>query len=198
MSQPTLSKRPSAPVGRPWEGVWSNSGSEHAMGNPAAFQAAADWLKDPQIRVVEDWGCGCGHFKPYVGHWQEWRGVDACGASAATVVDDLRKPREVVDGIHCRGVLEHNDDWELILRNLYHSFRLRAAITIWLPLVPKGKTKREGKEMAVWRYSKEDIIGKRPDDPMFIPTNVTCVHQMTVPRTKIEGCETVFCLERTE
>jgi hypothetical protein len=103
-------------------------------GDPTTAKLAADWLTSPDIKTVEDWGCGFGGFENYTKKWQTYIGVDGSKTVAASVIADLVKYTSQADGILIRHVLEHNKSWESILKNCLASFKKRAAIVIFTPL----------------------------------------------------------------
>jgi hypothetical protein len=181
--------RESLPAGKSWDDVWRKGGkSLHPMGNPKAFIAAAAWLDAPGIYEVEDWGCGGGYFKPFLAHGQTWRGVDACGESIAVEIADLTKPRyRKVDGIFCRGVLEHCHEWGAIIDNVVRCFTCRAVITLWLPFVEKTHNSNPN-GIPVYRIKREDFFSHIPD---------ACHHMtMEVTRTKGEVNEVLILLKK--
>jgi hypothetical protein len=101
--------------------------------DPRTAEIAGEWLNIPSIMVVEDWGCGYGGFKRYLGAHQTYIGIDGSNSPFAHKMVDLVEYRSKVDGIHLRHVLEHNPSWREILRNLLSSFTKRAVITLFTP-----------------------------------------------------------------
>jgi len=168
-----------------WEPIWGRSEDTHPMGNPLAFQLAAAYLDEPNIVTVEDWGCGCGHFQPFLSHRQDWIGVDGCKDSAALVIADLIYYRSNPDAIHMRGVLEHNDSWPAILGNFLASFKHLGVLTIFLSWVEHTIRRKEGR-FIVYSYKREDIIERLE--------NVKLIHEIPVQKT--HGNETVLCLRK--
>ena len=160
--------RPSQGIGVYWDGIWSRHKTRHTMGNDHAFRAAARWLDQPHIVTVEDWGCGCGHFGPFLATHQQYIGVDACGQSQASRIADLRTYTSCADGLHLRGVLEHNEDWRLILDNALRSFRYRAVLSFY-----RGwGGERLDKRVPVIAFDRADIRRCIPDHVVVTETTV--------------------------
>jgi len=183
--------RESLKAGKPWDGVWSRSKGFHQMGNASAFEVAAAWLDQPGILTVEDWGCGGGYFKPFLASHQTWIGVDACVESAALEIADLTRPRSrAVDGIHCRGVIEHCHAWDVVVDNVVRCFTKRAVLTLWLPFSEETTYNSTSSGVPVYRIKKEDLFNRFPSD---VSTKIT-----EVPRTKGIENEVVVMLSREQ
>ena len=75
-------------------------------------------LKD--CKIIEDWGCGMGWFKQFVK--SKYIGLDGSKTPHSDKKVDLTKYKSSVDGIFMRHILEHNFEWEKILRNACQSF----------------------------------------------------------------------------
>lgn len=95
------------------------------------FKLGAEWLEDCDL--VEDWGCGLGWFKTYVGE-DRYRGIDGSKSPNCTKVADLRLYKSTVEGIFMRGALEHNLEWEKVLKNFVGSFTKRAVLVLFTPM----------------------------------------------------------------
>ena len=95
----------------------------------ATYRRAAQWLAGRGL--VEDWGCGCGWAEQF---FPEYRGIDGSGPFAQERVD-LRTYRSSVPCALMRHVLEHNDDWRLVLANFLASFQKRGCLILFTPLV---------------------------------------------------------------
>lgn len=96
---------------------------------------AGEWLNQPNIVTVEDWGCGYAGFRAYLGQHQKYIGIEGSKSPFADIITDLAAYRSSPDAIHLRHVLEHNFDWEVILDNLLASFKYRAVVTCFAPLI---------------------------------------------------------------
>ncbi len=68
----------------------------------------------------------------------QYVGVDGTRSPFADVVADLAVRTSSPYGIFCRGVLEHNPQWEQILANLLSSFRWRAFVAVFTPVRTAG------------------------------------------------------------
>jgi len=100
-------------------------------GNTVTYQRGADFLSD--MEEVEDWGCGAGNFKKlYKG---KYTGLDGSHNPYVDKVVDLCDYQSSVDGIMMRHVLEHNDNWRLVLRNAVASFNKKFCLVLFTPFV---------------------------------------------------------------
>ena len=99
-------------------------------GDTNTYTLAANFLKDCQD--VEDWGCGAGGFLRFR---PDAIGVDGSDTKFAINRNvDLKTYKSSCDGVHIRHVLEHNYNWDSILRNALSSARLKAVLTLFIPL----------------------------------------------------------------
>lgn len=114
----------------PWL-VGTSLDAPEAFGDLTTYQMGAEWLSS--CSLVEDWGCGRGGFRPFV-EPHRYRGVDGSKTPFASVIADLTTYRSDVSGIFMRHVLEHNDDWALIVDNAASSAQDRLFIAIFTPL----------------------------------------------------------------
>jgi hypothetical protein len=102
-------------------------------GDSDSYRILAEWVSDCDL--VEDWGCGKGWMRRFVPDTiARYRGVDGTRSPFADIVADLTQYRSDVDGIVLRHVLEHDWNWELILRNAMASFRHRFGLALFTPL----------------------------------------------------------------
>lgn len=97
-----------------------------------SYVRAARFLDDGD---VEDWGCGSTYAKRFFK--SKYTGVDGA-AGFADVVADLRTYTSHTSGILLRHVLEHNYEWEKILRNALASAD-KIALVIFTPFGEKTK-----------------------------------------------------------
>jgi len=126
-----------------WYGSDSD-GDARMYGEATTARLAGKWLDVPTIRTVEDWGCGHGGFRNYLGKHQSYIGIDGSKSRFASVIADLTLYRSTADAIHIRHVLEHNPCWRKILANVLASFTQRAVITLFTPFAES--------EVALARY----------------------------------------------
>lgn len=82
--------------------------------------------------LIEDWGCGTGFARRFV-KASEYRGIDGSSSPFCDVVADLTAYTSDTDCIFMRHVLEHNWNWELILRNALTSFKYRMVLITFIP-----------------------------------------------------------------
>ena len=125
-------------------------------GNTVSYSLAEDFLKDLEI---EDWGCGTGAFKRL--HQGAYIGIDGSRTPFADKIIDLRNYTSRVDGIMMRHILEHNYDWEMVLRNALASFKKRFCLVIFTPFRSTTKVidqnKKHGVDVPTISFSKTDI-----------------------------------------
>jgi hypothetical protein len=124
-------------------------------GDPLTAKLASVFLNQSDIHIIEDWGCGYGSFRSYLGTHQTYVGVDGSSAAYSDVVTDLENYTSAVDAIHMRHVLEHNLRWRRILGNAVESFMKRMVLTLFTPI-----------------RNRTEIIARYPD---FYGTGVTMV-----------------------
>jgi hypothetical protein len=84
--------------------------------------------------AVEDWGCGGGALADYLPASCRYIGVDGSATPFADFVVDLRTYRSEVPAVVLRHVLEHNDEWSVILDNAIASAQHRLAIVLFTPM----------------------------------------------------------------
>ena len=108
------------------------------LGSEETYRICADWVKD--ARYVDDWGCGKMRLKHFLPKTCEYTGIDYTPirkdwTQIVGPVDlaDWNHPSYAVEGIVIRHVLEHNHDWEKILRNAIKSFTWRMALCLFIP-----------------------------------------------------------------
>lgn len=130
--------------------------SSFRYGNTISYSLAEEFLKDLE---VEDWGCGTGAFKRI--HQGAYIGIDGSKTPFANKIADLRHYQSRVDGIMMRHILEHNYDWELVLRNALASFKKRFCLVIFTPFRTTTKVidqnKKHGVDVPTISFKKSDI-----------------------------------------
>ena len=104
-------------------------------GEMETYYMAAELLSD--IKTVEDWGCGVGGFKKF--YKGKYIGIDGSKTPFTDKIADLRKYTSKVDGILMRHVLEHNYDWEKVLKNAIKSFKKKMVLILFTPFVSETK-----------------------------------------------------------
>jgi hypothetical protein len=164
-------------------------------GGENSYRRAYGWLED--CEVIEDWGCGRGYFQSLCKPGQ-CVGLDCSCSPWADLQVDLVTYRTKVDGIHMRGVLEHNVDWRMILENALASFQKRMVLTFWTPW-SEGETKLimtdKENDTPVYSFNQGEILGiltaagvqwkppERLDDPesMFKMVNMIYLSKPVSP-----------------
>lgn len=144
------------------------------------YQKAAAFLSD--CKIVEDWGCSFGSYRNnFAPKGQKVIGVDGTMTPGVDILTDLRtyKPTELPDGILLRHVLEHNDDWKVILGNALKSFKEKLCIVLFTPW-SDGLTK----EIVRWPHLNV------PDLSFNWNEFVQVLEQFPVTWTSIENLQT--------
>ena len=118
--------------------MWNYKGlGQVKYGHPESYQRAAAFF-DEVGGVLEDWGCGCCGAKEHIKVCQ-YIGIDGSKNEYADKQEDLRTYTSDCDCLLLRGVLDHNTEWEKILKNAIASFRKRALVMIFHDLGPVTK-----------------------------------------------------------
>lgn len=96
-----------------WDPWYQAVTGEEPCGDTRTYELGAAYLKE--CERIEDWGCGRGWFRKYVAPGR-YRGLDGSRTSFVDEIVDLARYRSRVEGIFLRHVLEHDWEWEPILR----------------------------------------------------------------------------------
>lgn len=148
-------------------------------GQEASYRIGMQWLATCDL--VEDWGCALAYAKNFrIG---SYRGIDGT-AGAADVIADLSIYRSKVEGVHMRGILEHNHDWRVILANAIDSFTKRMSLMLYRPM--------KIEERVVLEKPVELDLPARDVIAMIAPF----VRDMRIVLPATHGFETVFLLEK--
>lgn len=102
-----------------------------AYGNNTSYTRAARWLDLPG-EVVEDWGCGGGWARQFF-RQARYVGLDGSRSHFCDRQVDFQEYVSSVDGVLVRHVLEHNHNWQAILRNAVESFQHRMVLVLFMP-----------------------------------------------------------------
>jgi len=115
-----------------WDRWYFGLNDSEPYGDTESYRMGANWLAD--CDDIEDWGCGKGWFKNFVGDEQTYIGVDGSRTPFANVLADLVTYTSSTEGLFMRHVLEHNYDWMQILTNAVDSFTKRMVLVLFTPL----------------------------------------------------------------
>lgn len=113
-------------------------------GNTITYQLGEDFLKGLD---VEDWGCGTGGFKRL--HRGGYFGIDGSKTPFVDKIADLRNYKSSAEGIYMRHVLEHNYDWEKVLKNALLSFKKRFCLVLFTPFSENARVIAQNKKHGV-------------------------------------------------
>jgi hypothetical protein len=131
---------------------------DYPYGDDTTYKLGMEWLSD--CERVEDWGCGTTYARKFCRGW--YTGIDG-GEGRAHFVKDLRFYTSNVEGIFMRHVLEHNEDWKMILCNAISSFTKKMVIILFTPLSVSTKNLSK-QEIPVISFSIKDLIDCFPSN----------------------------------
>jgi hypothetical protein len=120
-----------------WKSLHEGIEGVRPYGDVLTYEKGAAFLKG---LPVEDWGCGLGWFRrcfegPYTG-------LDGSPSRFADAIVDLCRHRSKTPGLFMRHVLEHNQDWQAILRNAIASFTRRMVLVLFTPFAETTRVLR--------------------------------------------------------
>ena len=162
-----------------WDSYYKDwpKGTIGRFGDSLTYQLAYQWLKD--CAFIEDWGCGRGFFQSLCNPGQ-CKGLDCSCTPWADECVDLTIYKSKVPGIMMRGVLEHNYEWEKVLRNALASFTDRMVLVLFTPFKEKQTDVWPSPDGPCFSFAKEQIDsilktsgakwrfeGNLPTDSMF-------------------------------
>lgn len=135
--------------------AWAGGLVHPSYGTDDTYRLAAAWLEG--CPDVADWGGGLGHFASFLPATTRYTLVDGTSHRDGTVVADLRQYRRQASGILLRHVLEHNDEWETILRQAVQACRQRLCVVTFTP--DRGRTERIKVKSGwpVWSLAPVDV-----------------------------------------
>lgn len=115
-----------------WNKLYAKDANRQMFGDDTTAKIAAKWFAG--LTTIEDWGCGHGGFKLYLPPSTQYIGIDGSNSRHADIISDLEYFHSSnPDGILLRHVLEHNRNWELILKNALKSFEKKLCIILFTP-----------------------------------------------------------------
>jgi hypothetical protein len=118
-----------------WQDFYTRAGGPMRFGGEASYRLAASFLKD--CASIEDWGAGACWLRQYVyeygppgrDHPPRYVSIDGSGPHVDVLIDLVDYHSEC-EGICLRHVLEHDENWQIILGNALESFRKRLIIVL--------------------------------------------------------------------
>lgn len=133
------------------KGRWNYEGLGRVFyGHPESYKEPCAWL-DEIGGTIEDWGCGCARARDYITK-SKYIGIDGSPNDYADKVGiDLRTYRTSCDCILLRDVIDHNEDWRMVLENALASFKKRMVLVIFHDLGPVTKV--------LFRHTSEKFPG---------------------------------------
>lgn len=174
-----------------WYKDLATSPSSFRYGETLTYQLGAAFLSD--CTTVEDWGTGAGGFKRFMPNCIGVDGSDTPHADKKFV--DLVTYTTSCEGIYMRHVLEHNYDWEPILRNALTSASKKLCIILFTPL-----SETDTIELAHNLQHGVDVpdlsLGKKRFFDIVAEANPSTVRHNTLKTSTGYGEETVVYVEK--
>lgn len=171
-----------------WDRHHGDLATPRLYGDRASYGRVASLVRD--CDTVADWGCGGGGLRGFLHPAQVYVGVDGSRSPYADVRADLRHYRCVADAVVLRHVLEHNDEWQLVLDNALASATRRLVIALFTPLVSETRVmfrEPDHADVPVIAFKLSDITDRCGDN----------VSSMTAPSPGTAfGVETFVVIER--
>lgn len=168
-----------------WQNWYAGVDEPQAYGDDTTYKIAVDYFDGI---FVEDWGSGKGYFKYLYGP-ENCIGVDGTDTPFTDVVVDLREYTSNTPGLHMRHVIEHNLDWDEVLRNASVSFTDKMVLTLFTPMSDETKqiAWNEVVDVPDMSFCDTDIVKFFPD------CDITYTDYKTVTQY---GVERVYLIER--
>jgi hypothetical protein len=156
------------------------------------YKKGYEWLQ--HCNTIEDWGCGFAFFsklcKP-----KQYRGIDGSNTPFADEqVDFAVYKSNKYPGIFMRHVIEHNEDWAVVLRNALESFQYRMCLVLFTPWAEKTydyEPPERGSEHRCFFFNRQDIL----DVITSIP-GISWQSEENIQTCTQFGVEHVFYLEK--
>lgn len=140
--------------------------------------------------TIEDWGCGTAWARQFIPKGSKYIGVDGSGSKFIDKVEDLVLYRSQVDGIFMRHVLEHNLDWEEILKNFVASFTKKASLVFFTPWRDKTEAVLADGVRGIY-----DVLFKKEDITKHFE-GLTVKEEFIAESKTAYGSETIFYLSK--
>lgn len=171
-----------------WPDIWdySRQKKQFPYGTTTAYELGAKFL-DGYCDVVEDWGCGTAWARQFY-HISRYIGIDGAVSRWNDIVTDLHCYTSKVDGIFMRSVLEHNNDWPLILTNALNSFTKRMVIILFTDL-------SEENDRVVQSHGNIPDINLSKEK-FYAMINPYLIEELTIKSDTLYGQEHIFYLSK--
>lgn len=119
-----------------WNFIYDTTSEIISYGDNETYMRGWKFLKD--CKEIEDWGCGFGYFGTFVPK-DKYIGIDGSNSKAAAIKADLTTYTSSPSGIFMRHILEHNAEWEKVLKNAIASFKERMVLIIFTPFAEETR-----------------------------------------------------------
>jgi len=178
-----------------WDSVYEQNSPPKMYSDDKTAERGAEYLDIPSVKTIEDWGCGWGGFKNYIGSHQRYVGIDGSQTPAADKIVDLETYKSEVDAIYMRHVLEHNPGWKNILENAVQSFTKHLVIVIFTPF-------QEDETRIIQEYDNWNGTGQTMVDIGFKYEDITqCLGDLVFITENLKtptqyGVETIFYISK--
>jgi hypothetical protein len=180
-----------------WDKWHARDDAPAMMDDCATGRIAGSFLNQPGILAIEDWGCGKGGFRQYIGDHQAYIGVDGSRTDSASVSADLEHYTSQADAIHLRHVLEHNLGWQRILANAVASFQQRMVLTLFTPFQDQTRILRSYPDFLGTGCTVPDIGFARADILALLEPHLVFA-LADIPTGGDYKVEQMFLLERAQ
>lgn len=178
-----------------WNRFYNSQRARQMYSDDRTAKLGGAFLDVPEVRIVEDWGCGLGGFKPHLRADQTYIGVDGSETPYADKIVDLVDYTSVVDGIFMRGVIEHNPSWDKILKNALASFRHRMVLVLFTPFARRTKVIRDYPDWWGTGVTMVDIAFARDDLTRYFSGLEWSVEANLKTKSQYK-CEHIFYLRK--
>jgi hypothetical protein len=165
-------------------------------GDTFTYGKGYEFLKT--CKKIEDWGCGLGGFKYFIKSEDsiDYVGIDGSITPWSVVKADLLHYKSETEGIFMRHIIEHNYEWETLLRNAFQSFSKKMCLILFTPFTEKT-TQIAYESNVIHGVHVPDISFSRDDLIKLIEQyGITYRLETYAPSGTQYGVEHIFYLEK--
>lgn len=183
-----------------WTNFWCNRDPSKEAHDDAniTMKHSISILQNENINDLEDWGCGNCVFKKYCEKLEhiKYIGIDGSNTGYQDKIADLTKYKSDVDCIYIRHILEHNDEYEKILKNGLQSFKKVLILILFTPLLINSNSTQVIDSIELSGHTIPDIAFKENDITDIIEKNNCSYEKIEVSNTKTKyRVETIFIVK---
>ena len=142
-----------------WDKFWDIRKSRGNLESCRIMENAIKYLFIPKINTIQDWGCGnCRLKKHVINNNITYIGVDGSNTGFQDEIQDLVTYKTNIDAIYMQHVLEHNQEWVSILKNMLESFIYRGVLVLFTPFTEKTHILTKNTLKSKNKYGKQIIV----------------------------------------